>query len=84
VRRGWKPDAFEIYALPLRQPLPAIRIPLRETDKDVRLDLQAILDQAYRKGRYHATIDYQEAPEPPLQGDDDKWAKALAKKARKG
>jgi hypothetical protein len=31
VRRGWKPHAFEIYAVHLRQSLPTIRVPLRET-----------------------------------------------------
>jgi hypothetical protein len=84
VRRGWKPDAFEVYPLSLRQRLPAVRIPLRETDEDVHLDLQAILDQAYRKGRYHATIDYHEAPAPPLRGEDARWVKAVLKKATKG
>lgn len=81
VRRGWTPDAFEIYPLPLKQPLPAIHIPLRETDEDISLDLQAILNQAYRKGRYRTTIDYRDGPQPPLTGDEAKWAKALVKKA---
>jgi len=84
VRRGWKPDSFEIYSLPLRSPLPALRVPLREQDEDIRLDLQALLVQAYRKGRYGATINYQEPPEPPLSGADAKWARAVVKKATKG
>lgn len=83
VHRGWKADVFEIYPVPIRAPLPAIRIPLREEDADVHLDLQAILDLAYRKGRYHATIDYADTPLPPLAGDDAKWAKAHVKKAKK-
>src|SRR5438067_6503195 len=58
VRRGWRPSRFEVYPMPLRGRLPAIRIPLRETDKDIPLDLQAIVEQAYRKGRYHLSIDY--------------------------
>jgi hypothetical protein len=83
VRRGWLPRRFEVYPMPLRSPLPALRIPLREKDDDVRLDLQAVLEQAYRKGRYHLTIDYAEPPEPPLTGADAKWARTLVKAARR-
>jgi hypothetical protein len=83
VRRGWLPKRFEVYPVPLRSPLPALRIPLRKKDEDVRLDLQAVLEQAYRKGRYHLTINYTEPPDPPLTGDDAKWARTLVKAARK-
>jgi hypothetical protein len=83
VRRGWLPRRFEIYPVPLRRSLPAIGIPLRQTDDDIQLDLQAVLEQAYRKGRYHLTIDYREPPDPPLTGDDAKWARTLVKTATK-
>ena len=83
VRRGWLPQRFEIYPLPLRERLPAISIPLRETDEDILLDMQAVLEQAYRKGRYHLTIDYKKRPDPPLTAADARWAKSLLK-PRKG
>lgn len=83
VRRGWLPWRHEVYPVPLRAPLPAIRIPLRKTDEDVTLDLQAVLDQAYRKGRYHLTLDYSEPPDPPLSSADTKWSRSLIKAARK-
>ena len=79
VRRGWLRRRFEVYPIPMRKPLPAIRIPLRETDADIRLDLQAVLEQAYRKGRCNLTIDYSKRPDPPLSGGDARWAKALLK-----
>jgi hypothetical protein len=82
VRRGWRPQQCEVYPVPLRSPLPAISIPLRQKDADVRLDLQAILEQAYHKGRYYLTINYAEPPDPPLTGDDAKWARKLIKAAR--
>jgi hypothetical protein len=82
VRRRGRPGRFEVYPMPLRRPLPALRIPLREKDADVRLDLQAVLEQAYRKGRYHLTIDYADPPDPPLTGDDAKWARTLVKALR--
>lgn len=84
VRRGWDTGRYEVYPVPLRSRLPSIRIPLRQKDEDIRLDLQAIVDQAYRKGRYHSTIDYAVAPEPPLSRDDARWARGLLKQARKG
>lgn len=79
VRRGYWLSRYELYPISLRIALPAIRIPLRQTDQDIRLDLQAVLEQAYRKGRYHLTIDYSKRPDPPLASPDAKWARALLK-----
>ncbi len=62
VRRGWQPAAVEIYPVPLRQPLPIVKVPLRQTDADVPLDLQALIEQCYRNGGYDADIDYRCAP----------------------
>jgi hypothetical protein len=76
VRRGWRPEEAEVYPAPLRERLPTIRIPLRESDADVPLGLQALLQLAYRNGRYD-TIDYRAEPRPPLSPDDAAWADAL-------
>jgi hypothetical protein len=81
VWRASKPEQCEVYPAPLRSPLPTVRIPLRAKDKDIRLDLQAIVELAYRKGRYQASIDYHEPPDPPLPPTDTKWAKSVVKKA---
>jgi hypothetical protein len=77
VRRGWQPAAVEIYPVPLRQPLPIVKVPLRKTDADVPLDLQALIEQCYRNGGYDADIDYRYAPIPPLAADDEQWASDL-------
>lgn len=77
VRRGSRPDSAEIYRVPLRERLPAIRIPLRHSDADVPLDLQALIDQCYRNGGYNEDIDYTSAPDPPLDPDDARWADEL-------
>jgi len=77
ARRGWKPFEIEYYRILLNERLPAIRIPLRPDDRDVALDLQALIDQCYESGRYGDDIDYREEPDPPLGGDDARWAKAL-------
>jgi hypothetical protein len=77
VRRGWRPLEIEYYRLPLRERLPAIRIPLRQADQDVALDLQALIDRCYEEARYDDDIDYHAEPEPSLDADDARWADAL-------
>lgn len=76
VRRGWVNIEGEVYRVPLRDRLPSIKIPLRETDADVTLDLQRLIEQAYHNGAYD-DIDYRAEPEPPLEPDDAVWADAL-------
>ena len=73
VCRGTDPTQAEVYALGLRDRLPAIRIPLRPTDADVPLDLQALVDSTWRNGRYWQT-DYARPLDPPLPAEDAAWA----------
>ena len=53
---------YEIYRVPLRERLPVIKIPLRLTDPDIPLDLQALIDQCYHNGGYDEDIDYSAEP----------------------
>ena len=76
VRRGWKPAVAEVYSMPLNKRLPAIRIPLRETDADLPLDLQALIDQCYENGRYD-DLNYRAQPVPPLEPPEAAWADEL-------
>ena len=82
VRRGWLDSEVEVYRLPIRERLPAIRIPLRESDSDVALDLQSLIDLAYFNGR-HDALNYQLDADPPLTGADAEWADALLHAAGK-
>jgi Protein of unknown function (DUF4058) len=77
ARRGWKPLEIEYYRLPLRERLPAIAVPLRQTDHDVALDLQALIEKCYEEARYDDDIDYSEEPNPPLDKEHAQWADAL-------
>lgn len=77
VRRGWKPRKAEVYAVPLRQRLPIIRIPLRETDSDATLDLQVLIEQCYGNGRYGGELDYRRDLVHPLSKEDAGWANEL-------
>ena len=40
----------------------------KSVDGDVLLDLQALIEQCYRKGRYEKDLDYRADPEPPDDG----------------
>jgi hypothetical protein len=71
--RANRPFQAEVIGLPLREPLPNIRIPLRPVDADIVLQLQPLIDECYRRGRY-ASIDYHHPPVPALNESDQQWA----------
>jgi hypothetical protein len=76
IRVGGRRTAY-LYPISIRSPLPNISIPLRPQDKELKLDLQPLMERAYANGRYWRTIDYTRPPQPPLEGDDAAWAEAL-------
>ena len=80
VFRATRPGERAAYPLPLRMPLPRIAIPLRPADHDVALDLQAVVDEAYEKGRYDRT-DYRRPLDPPLPAADAEWAAEVLRTA---
>src|SRR5262249_31049866 len=77
VRRVTVPTKAEVYPIPLSAKLPTVKIPLRPGDADVPLDLQALIEQCYRKGRYEVDLDYRHDPDPPLTGPDAAWVVEL-------
>jgi hypothetical protein len=76
VRRGGKPNVVEVYRAGLDERLPIVRIPLRETDEDVPLALQPLVNRCYENGRYD-NLDYRSEPVPPLEPSDTAWADAM-------
>jgi len=78
VRRGWRPRRVERYRAPLEKRLPKIQIPLLETDQDVTLDLQSLIELCYRNGRYDR-IDYTVDPGSPFDPPTAAWANELLK-----
>ena len=60
--------------------LPLVNIPLRMADRDVKLNLQALIDQAYEEAGYN-DIDYSHHPVPPFLPEEQAWADDLLRKA---
>ena len=80
VSRTTTPGRREIYYCPLRERLPAIRIPLRPTDPDIAVDLQPPVDNIHRTGRYWQ-IPASPGPQPPLTPDEEAWVAERLKAA---
>jgi Protein of unknown function (DUF4058) len=74
-------DSYELYFCHLSHRLPRIQIPLADNDPDVRLDFQAVLEQAYEAGSYRARLNYQAPCKPPLSAEQQSWADRLIQAA---
>jgi Protein of unknown function (DUF4058) len=67
-------EEYELYPARLRNKLPRVLIPLAGDDPDVRLEIQAVLNQTYDAGDYRDRIDYRKPCTPPLPSEDQAWA----------
>jgi hypothetical protein len=76
VSREMEPDEWEVFPMKLREPLPTIPIPLRETDQDVTLSLQPLIDRVYAEGGHYNANYAAELPRP-LSPADAAWAAGL-------
>jgi hypothetical protein len=70
------PWRWEVYPMPLRDPLPTVPVPCRKGDNDVPLSLQPIIDRIYVEGG-HDDIDYTVPLRPRLSAADAAWAESL-------
>jgi hypothetical protein len=75
-------DCFELYPRRLQERLPRVRIPLAEGDRDVVLDVQAVLAQTYDAGSYADRLDYAQPCRPALSAEDQTWAEEQIRAAR--
>jgi hypothetical protein len=64
----------EIWPVRLTDSLPVLPLPLLPGDADVPLDLQRSFTDAYDLLGYDLAVDYSQAAEVPLQGDEAVWA----------
>lgn len=74
ITRGPKPWRHEVYPIRLQDRLPVMRVPLRPSDPDVLLNLQALIDQVYENGSYGYDVDYTRPANPPLPPPEARWA----------
>lgn len=75
IYRGDQAGQAEVFAIDVRDPLPAIGVPLRPGEADVPLALQPLLDRTYANGRFD--INYDQPCDPPLAGEEAAWAASL-------
>lgn len=82
VSRADRRPNTDVYPWTVRRNLPAIPLPLRTPDADVKVDLGAAFAVAYERGRYWKLIDYTKPPPPPpFSPEDAEW---VAQTARAG
>ena len=77
IVRGASPLEADFYPISIRTPLPTIPIPLRKHEPETYLELQPLIDLAYKNGNYGKT-DYSQPP-PVSLGPDAAWADELLK-----
>lgn len=70
-------SGFGLLRFGVRDPLPAVPIPLRGDEPDVVLDLQKVFTTCYDTGAYALDLDYSRPPEHALSPDDAQWAAQL-------
>jgi hypothetical protein len=75
LTRAWSFNKSGVYSISLQQRLPTIQVPLRQSDSDVGLDLQALVAQVYENGSYGDVLDYSKPAQPPLNEADATWAR---------
>lgn len=73
VSRADRRHILEVYACNLQQRLPRCRIPLRNPDPDVVLDLPSVFDRCYDVGGYHVLTDYSQTPDVNLSQAEQVW-----------
>ncbi|MCO5170487.1 MAG: DUF4058 family protein [Planctomycetes bacterium] len=82
VSRAQRRPRCEVYPIHLRDRLPPVGVPLLG-DEAVEVDLQTILDTVYDRAGYDAYLDHgRPLPPPPLDPDDEAWAREVLARAQ--
>jgi hypothetical protein len=79
VSRGDCRPSADLYGFNLQDAIPPFPLPLRASDIEPMIDLQALLSNIYDRAAYDLKLDYTAAPVPPLSTTDAAWANALLK-----
>jgi hypothetical protein len=82
VCRGWEGNKGIVYAFGLRHPIREIPVPVRQGEKEAKLNLNPLLSDIYDRARYHMRLNYRQPPDPPLPPDDMAWVQKILKEKR--
>jgi hypothetical protein len=77
LHRAGAGERFSCWPFTVREPLPAVYVPLTEEFPDFVLDLSALFDACYDAGPFRRTVDYAQPPTPRLGRADGVWAQEL-------
>jgi hypothetical protein len=78
VLSGWDYPRAQLLAFNLSQPIPAVAVPLRESEDPVPLPLGQLLNEVYDRARYARRLRYEgPPPDPPLPPEAIAWLDAL-------
>lgn len=66
-----------VWPFAVRDPLPAVPIPLDAGETPLLLALKPCFDRAYEEAPYQRELDYNAPPQPPLPEPDAAWAREL-------
>jgi hypothetical protein len=77
VSRASERPRAHVWPFSVRDPLPAIAVPLTARDGDIALELGACMTQVYDAAGYERELDYTQPPNPPLDEPDAAWARQL-------
>ncbi len=82
LTRANKRPETEVGPFAISDPLPTVRVPLREPDPDVPLDLQQAFTNIYELSPYSVAIDYSDPPDVSLSNSAAAWSAERIKAAR--
>ncbi|MBH8562069.1 DUF4058 family protein [Nostoc sp. CENA67] len=77
VCRGDRRPYADLYAFNLQDVIPSFTLPLRSSDTEPIIDLQALLNEVYDIYGYDLVVDYSQQPVPALSEADAAWTDAL-------
>jgi len=77
LHRSYQPAQFQVWPFTVRDPLPAIWVPLDQGIPEIGFALQPLFDVFYDAGAYRKKTDYTMEAEPPLALADASWAASL-------
>jgi hypothetical protein len=85
VSRDAQYPQAQLFPFSLRQPIPAVPVPLKFGEQEAQLALQELLAQVYDRARYDLRLHYQlPPPEPALSAEDAAWVADLLRAREPG